>query len=184
MAIRCQKQRWNSTCDDAEDTRMTIPVAIGQRFGSLVVEEIQSRGAGRARWITCLCDCGNRHSSDAGRLKRGVTWRCPACANPKIYSDEEYRRRQNFHNYRNGAARRGYQWNLALENFLTITDQSCVYCGLTPAKGIDRKDNSQGYLPENSVPCCKQCNLAKRDMTEREFFAWLQRLAQHQRAWL
>lgn len=163
---------------------MTLPVSVGQRFGALVIEEIQSRGAGRARWITCLCDCGNRHSSDAGRLKRGVTWRCPACANPKIYTPVEYRRRQNFHNYRNGAERRGYDFLLTLDEFLAFTDRPCSYCGLAPAKGVDRRDNKIGYVLENCTPCCKDCNLAKRDMTEKEFFAWLHRLAQYQRAWL
>lgn len=164
---------------------MTLAISIGQRFGALVVESVQPRGAGKARAVSCKCDCGNIHVTDAGRLYKGISHRCPKCAAPqKIYSNEEYRRRQNFHNYRNGAARRGYAWDLTLPDFLAITDRSCVYCGLSPSKGIDRKDNSQGYLPENSVPCCKQCNLAKRDMSEREFFAWLQRLAQHQRAWL
>jgi hypothetical protein len=27
--------------------------------------------------------------------------------------------------------------------------------------GLDRKDNSGGYTPENTVPCCKDCNSLK-----------------------
>jgi hypothetical protein len=159
---------------------VTHKIGIGDRFGSLVVEDIRSRGAGQARWITCTCDCGKSHSSDAGRLTRGITKRCPSCANPKIYSTFEYRRRQNFHNYRNGACRRGYEWNLSIDQFLYITDKPCDYCGIVPAKGIDRQDNSQGYLPDNSVPCCKPCNLAKRDMSKTEFLNWVARIAAKQ----
>ena len=35
--------------------------------------------------------------------------------------------------------------------------------------GIDRGDNSKGYLPENLVPCCKGCNRAKSTRSPREF---------------
>jgi len=35
--------------------------------------------------------------------------------------------------------------------------------------GIDRWDNSQGYLADNVVPCCKDCNRAKNTRTPREF---------------
>jgi len=28
---------------------------------------------------------------------------------------------------------------------------------------LDRKDSSIGYCMENVVPCCKECNQAKRD---------------------
>jgi hypothetical protein len=107
--------------------------------------------------------------------------RCTKCSTPKpIYTREEYLRRQNYHNYKNGAARRGYDWLLSLEEFLAFTDAPCNYCGLTPAKGVDRQDNSKGYLIKNCTPCCKDCNLAKRDMSEDVFIVWIARLAAFQ----
>lgn len=163
---------------------MTISISIGQLFGSLTVLEIIPRGRNKARLVHCVCICGREHSTDAGRLFRGVTRRCQFCANPKLYSVEEYKIRQSYHNYKNGAERRGYDYLLTLEEFRKFVTAACSYCGLAPAKGIDRRNNVVGYLIENCTPCCKQCNLAKRDMTEKEFFAWLQRLAQHQGAWL
>lgn len=42
--------------------------------------------------------------------------------------------------------------------------------------GIDRVDNNKGYTITNSVPCCKDCNFAKRDMTHDEFIAWVTRV--------
>ena len=42
--------------------------------------------------------------------------------------------------------------------------------------GVDRKNNSLGYLPSNVVACCTVCNHAKRDMTYEEFLSWIDRL--------
>jgi hypothetical protein len=36
-------------------------------------------------------------------------------------------------------------------------------------------DNTCGYTSDNVVPCCKTCNMAKRDMTVQEFTSWLKR---------
>jgi hypothetical protein len=33
--------------------------------------------------------------------------------------------------------------------------------GIYTYNGIDRVDNSKGYTPENTVPCCKICNKIK-----------------------
>ena len=163
---------------------MTLNVQIGHVFGQLTVQKIEGRGAGKARAAYCVCSCGRPYLADAGQLMRGVTWRCRTCANPKIYTHAEYLRRQSYFNYKNGAKRRGYDYLLTMDEFLKFTDSPCTYCGLAPAKGVDRRNNSIGYILENCVPCCKQCNLAKRDMTEKEFFLWLQRLAAHQESWI
>lgn len=34
----------------------------------------------------------------------------------------------------------------------------CNYCGLNPAEGLDRRDNSRGHEVSNVVPCCSKCN--------------------------
>lgn len=155
-------------------------VEIGQKFGILTVLEIGSSGAGKSRWVNCLCDCGIKHRTDAGRLYRGVTRRCQRCANNPYYSVQESHVRKQFVNYKGGANRRGYDYKLSLDEFREIYLKDCFYCGISPAKGIDRQDNSQGYLLKNCVPCCKYCNLAKRDMSERDFLSWVARIAAKQ----
>jgi len=37
----------------------------------------------------------------------------------------------------------------------------------------DRMDNTKGYSLENSVPCCKFCNLTKNDTSFIEFINWI-----------
>jgi len=47
---------------------------------------------------------------------------------------------------------------------------------VTLFNGIDRVNNSAGYTNHNTVPCCKTCNLAKRDSTVEEFENWITQL--------
>jgi len=52
--------------------------------------------------------------------------------------------------------------------------------GTIYTNGIDRIDNSLGYLQSNCVACCWACNLAKGDRTPKEFKEWLIRIFNHQ----
>lgn len=47
--------------------------------------------------------------------------------------------------------------------------------------GIDRINNSKGYLASNVVPCCEHCNRAKRDLPIEVWSAWLKRITEHQK---
>jgi len=39
--------------------------------------------------------------------------------------------------------------------------------------GLDRVDSSKGYIKDNVVTCCENCNRAKLDLTQQEFFAMI-----------
>lgn len=55
-----------------------------------------------------------------------------------------------------------------------------VYCGLPIERiGLDRVDNTQGYLISNIVSCCKQCNQMKMDYTRSEFIEHCVRIVKH-----
>jgi hypothetical protein len=46
--------------------------------------------------------------------------------------------------------------------------QGCFYCdssllNIITGSGLDRIDNSQGYTPENTLPCCYSCNSLRGD---------------------
>lgn len=90
-----------------------------------------------------------------------------------------------------------------LDSFKDITKNNCFYCGIAPCKetigrtesrvscfqrkgkfvynGIDRVDNKKGYEKENIVPCCNQCNLAKKDLSLEEWNEWLDRIASYRK---
>lgn len=46
----------------------------------------------------------------------------------------------------------------------------CHYCGeAIPTAGLDRVDNTKGYVLDNLVSCCTFCNAAKNTQTMDEF---------------
>ncbi len=47
--------------------------------------------------------------------------------------------------------------------------------------GIDRVNNSEGYIIQNCLPCCKICNYLKCDATYSEFITWISKAYKHLR---
>jgi len=95
--------------------------------------------------------------------------------------------------YKYAAKKRGLDWQLSKGEFRLLTSGDCWYCGATPSNthsrsrreygqypynGIDRIDNKVGYIYDNCVACCKQCNYAKGVMTITEFKVWLRAACQ------
>lgn len=75
-----------------------------------------------------------------------------------------------YSSYEKAAAKRGYAFDLTKDEFNRITSEACFYCGCTGKMGVDRFDNSKGYLqePGQCVPCCSWCNRAKSDSAFEE----------------
>lgn len=74
---------------------------------------------------------------------------------------------------KNTAKKRNISWVLSFDQWLSVVStEICHYCnGSLPETGcgLDRKDNSIGYLVENVVSCCSPCNEIKSDnLTYRE----------------
>lgn len=158
---------------------MTLPISIGQKFGSLTVEEIRSRGKSLCRAAYCRCDCGNPYTTDVRRLVQGFTSRCSQCASTKLEMLEGALRRAE-RQYRTNARHKNLKFDLSQEQFRTLVQSPCAYCGLSPAKGIDREENLIGYIPGNCAACCADCNRAKSNMPPPHFKAWILRLSLHQ----
>ena len=60
---------------------------------------------------------------------------------------------------------RNISFELEFEEYETLALKPCFYCkkslGVTTGSGLDRVDNSLGYILSNLVPCCTFCNLLK-----------------------
>jgi hypothetical protein len=48
------------------------------------------------------------------------------------------------------------------------------------ANGIDRMDNTKGYLPGNVTTACDRCNRGKHTMSTDQFLALAHRIVEHQ----
>lgn len=95
-----------------------------------------------------------------------------------------------YRGYKFSAEKRGRPFELTESQFRELTQQCCFYCGAKPNKlmstgnqqsnytynGVDRVDNSLGYVISNCVPCCEFCNKAKGTRTYVEFMEWLANL--------
>jgi len=100
-----------------------------------------------------------------------------------------------FAKYKHGAKKRNYAFTITKAEFKALTQRLCYYCGCPPCliakkaagsvgdfvyNGADRADNTRGYELNNVVPCCKNCQFAKRTLTVQEFINWATRLVEHQ----
>lgn len=159
-------------------------IKIGEQFGQLTVRELFRAGGERKAF--CLCACGKAATPTEHRLRRGKAVACRSCIARRAWTRvvrlpfDEIELRISEKNYRQSAAKRNLAWELPRWLFRALINRTCSYCGLHPSRGIDRRDNAQGYTSENSVPCCTQCNYGKRDQTEAEFLNWIRRLVKYQ----
>jgi hypothetical protein len=71
--------------------------------------------------------------------------------------------------YKASAKKRGLDFQIKREEFNWITSKPCYICGYKGPNGIDRKDNTKGYVLDNCFPCCYSCNVSKADIDYSKF---------------
>jgi hypothetical protein len=128
------------------------------------------------------CKCGEQKTQDdfyVDRHKaRGHVARCKQCyaeTAKTIGSRKPSRREASF---KSGAQRRGLPYNLTHEQFMSLWQQPCHYCGEPiDTIGIDRVDNTAGYMVDNVVPCCRICNSMKSHMNLLDFLVQCNRIS-------
>jgi len=176
----------------------------GRRFGKIIV---LCRGKndkhGAARW-KCLCDCGKETSVRSHNLLRGQTKSCGIgeCRFSWLVKPlEQIVKKRIISCYHRGAKDRGLEIQLSDRDIHDLVEQTCHYCGRKPYRpykscikadsprhageqylcnGIDRKDSNVGYIKENCVPCCWECNQLKGKWSYDEFLKLIDLIAKHQ----
>ena len=77
-----------------------------------------------------------------------------------------------FNYYKKNAKSRDIKFDLTFDEFLCFEKLPCAYCGdIIDTIGIDRIDNSNGYVKGNMAPCCRVCNVMKSDYTTDYFLS-------------
>lgn len=84
----------------------------------------------------------------------------------KCRSNEKGRKLSGkFKDYKRGAIKRNHEFLLTKEDFQKFVNVPCNYCNdYLIEVGIDRVDNRKGYTMKNCVPCCKICNVMKKEL--------------------
>lgn len=72
--------------------------------------------------------------------------------------------RWRFNSMKRRIARKGLNFELSYDEYRTLVlSKLCHYCG-DKATGLDRLNNSIGYIRSNVVPSCAECNYARKDL--------------------
>jgi len=140
----------------------------GKQFGKvLVIGPDLTPGQPQTMKWKCHCECGNDFITYWTTLKRGSIKSCgctkrvmPNSNKPKYTEYGEAAFRELYGSYIRNAKNRGFIFELTLEEFRTLTKGNCNYCDNPPLQilkrryktgdyvynGIDREDNSKGYI--------------------------------------
>lgn len=163
---------------------------MGQRFDKLTVIEYAGYNDQykNSKW-KCRCDCGTEVIRQMDVLSRKRSQHSCGCAVVLVLPDNQHAFKRLMNCYKQNAKKRGYQFNLTVDEFKYLVKQPCYYCKAEPevryqnctvdpilANGVDRRDNTIDYNFENCVPSCKVCNMAKGILTMPEFKAWIERV--------
>lgn len=158
---------------------------IGKQFNRLIIiiEELEKRK------IKCICTCGKEKIMDIHNV---ISNRSKSCGCLNIEKNKLYRKPVGYNsltglinNYKNSAKRKNHIFELTREEFSSIINQNCFYCNKPPSNiigptggkcskewkqlgkifysGIDRMDNTIGYIKSNCLSCCSICNYIKSD---------------------
>lgn len=168
----------------------------GQKIGRLtLLEKVQTSGWTEKRMAyKCRCECGTEKVISIISLTSGKIRSC-GCYHKEHKNDlklnfGEAAFNSVYSGYIRGAKKRNLEFNLSKEECLILFKSNCHYCDIEPSNkkkntcgegifiynGIDRKNNNDGYIKTNVVPCCKFCNFAKNRWKIEDFLKWLEKI--------
>lgn len=155
------------------------------------------------------CDCGNLYYARATDIARGVIKSCGCHRPYSSKEVGLRTRRFEPHISSARAVWRGIYRDCEFKLFLSLSQLPCHYCNRLPHRtfniastlngpkinykvsdfqknngdftynGLDRVDSNKGHTIDNVVPCCRNCNTMKSDMTYEEFMAHIKLIYKH-----
>ena len=175
--------------------RTKIKSIIGLKFNKLTIISEENKNC------TCLCDCDNNTITNRYRILSGHTKSC-GCLQKEMMRKRNNKNKgiqitkygASFGSIRKVYRTKGQEYKLTDEELHKLITSNCYYCDAIPSNvmkdtrdknripftynGIDRFDNTLGYVVNNCVTCCKRCNVAKNDMTYNDFIDLCKKIAE------
>jgi len=156
------------------------------------------------RFYTCKCICGTIKDIKAWDFNRNI-FSC-GCLHKEICSNKTPHNKLPireavinilYKNYYDRSNKKHIEFSLTKEDFKKLLFNNCYYCNCKPNQitkdkakkqredllhnGIDRKNSNLGYTIDNCVSCCKTCNYGKRNLTEEDWFKYLNQLVNYRK---
>lgn len=169
----------------------TRAVKEGNVYGHMEVLSFAGTEKGRSKFL-CKCVCGNEKILWSSNLRDGKT---VSCGCKRLLKDSmTVVVNSIFSDYRARAIKKNLDFSLERALFQGKIDTECFYCDSLASNtkqiickdesfnksydynGLDRIDNTKGYLEDNVVACCKTCNVAKNTMTHEEYLQFIKRV--------
>lgn len=172
----------------------------GSKYNYLTIISFSHKDEKGRKYYLFKCDCGIEKIIHGSAVVSGNTKSC-GCYGKEVRKNKRLPNDQGvitqiILGYKRHAERRKFKWELSFQQVSNLIQQPCHYCGeeKTNCKitknfkegynynGIDRVNSSKNYTVDNVVACCKICNYAKSNLSQKEFILWLQKAAKHTKA--
>jgi hypothetical protein len=170
--------------------RTKLKDCIGKIYNFLTVIKVFQKPV--KSLFLCKCDCGVEKTYIATDVINGGTKSC-GCKRKELFKESKkltYETKFQFpvekkmySSYKSQCKIAKKDFLLSFEEFKELVNSQCFYCGEIPLKirfianktkqkplnGIDRVNNSIGYVLSNCVSCCTICNFMKKMLTKEDF---------------
>jgi len=115
----------------------------------------------------------NRYCNSCNsNVSKGSWYRGPKCS--KCYHNERYKQNrgktlgQKYCHLISASKRKNSVCYIKKEEYIEIIKNGCYYCGidlyLYTGSSIDKIDPNKGYIKDNILPCCGDCNTIKMNI--------------------
>jgi hypothetical protein len=149
---------------------------VGKKFGKLTITEFVHINKFQKACFNYICECGNKSKKPVVGYRLRNLKSC-GCLKRNEYGVASFN--SLYKHYRSNARNKKREFKLSKEDFRKLTSSNCLYCDAPPStifhekhcygpyiyNGIDRVDNSKGYILENCAPACHSHNRSKKDVT-------------------
>jgi hypothetical protein len=164
----------------------------GYAFGYIKVIKEAYRDSNYRTYWECKCICGLNCIIRGDCLNSNTSCGCQTAviqSQKKILPNKVANISRIFRQYKRRGLKSGKGFSLSRSEFESLIFSNCYFCGKPPSNcgkiktksgiqsliynGIDRLDSSLGYHLDNCVTSCIICNIAKSDMSIKEFYKWI-----------
>lgn len=185
--LKAQKRAWYLAHRDAislanKEKRASRPKRVLKTKEEVLIKNKAWRSANRERLNAKQREWNHKNRERLSRYRKNYYSSRLSVASQfsRLLLSARRRHGSRIVTHKGNSTQKKYEVVITLQDFADIIAKPCHYCGeIEGRRGIDRIDNSKGYTRENSVPCCKNCNYMKKNLTKENFLSHVNKIYKH-----